>query len=68
MWNYIFYEHRQANPQYQGILLWDLDNKEKRGWGNRQKVKCNKYRYISQLYTLYKKSQWKEDQDINPKK
>jgi hypothetical protein len=32
MWNYIFYEHRQADPQYQGILLWDLDNKEKRGF------------------------------------
>jgi hypothetical protein len=29
-------------------------NKEKRGWGSRQKVKCNKYRYISQLYTLSK--------------
>jgi hypothetical protein len=52
MWNYIFYDHRQADPQYQGILLWDLDNKEKRGWGSRQKVKCNKYRYISQLHTL----------------
>ena len=52
MWNYIFYEHRQADPQYQGILLWDLDNKEKRGWESRHKVKCNKYRYISQLYTL----------------
>jgi hypothetical protein len=33
MWNYIFYDHRQADPQYQGILLWDLDNKEKRGCG-----------------------------------
>ena len=65
MWNYIFYDHRQADPQYQGILQWDLDNKEKRGWGSRQKVKAtNIGTYLSCI--LYKKSQWKED--INPKK
>jgi hypothetical protein len=55
MWNYMFYEHRQADPQYQGILLWDLDNKEKRGWGSRQKVKAtNIGTYLSCI--LYKKS------------
>lgn len=53
MWNYIFYEHRQADPQYQGILLWDLDNKEKRGWGEQTKSKMQQIQvHISAVYSI----------------
>jgi hypothetical protein len=34
MWNYMLYEHRQAYPQCEGLLLWDLDNEEN-GWDSR---------------------------------
>lgn len=53
MWNAAFKEHQLRNPQCEGILLCDLENEEKRGFGTRQQLICTKCDYKSKRYTLY---------------
>ncbi|CAG2205598.1 unnamed protein product [Mytilus edulis] len=53
MWNAAFKEHQLRNPQCEGILLCDLGNEEKRGFGTRQQLICTKCDYKSKRYTLY---------------
>ena len=43
MWNAAFKEHQLRNPQCEGILLCDLGNEEKRGFGTRQQLICTKW-------------------------
>ncbi|CAC5371163.1 unnamed protein product [Mytilus coruscus] len=53
MWNAAFKEHQLSNPQCGGVLLCDLENEEKRGFGTRQQLICTKCDYKSKRYTLY---------------
>lgn len=56
MWNTVMRDHLKESPFCDGFVSWHMPSEQIRGFGCREKAKCDKCTYKSDMFNLYEES------------